>query len=198
LTRDPRVDAYIAKSQPFARPILEKVRARVHAVLPEVEETMKWSMPTYTVGGKIVLITSAFKAHAALNFWRGQEIGDGSPKAGAMGQFGRLTSVEDLPPDTELDALIGEAAALAKTAPAPRKTKHEPKPAPEMHPDFASALAKADKAKSTFDNFPPSCRREYLEWISEAKREETRNKRIATAVEWLAEGKRRNWRYESC
>jgi uncharacterized protein YdeI (YjbR/CyaY-like superfamily) len=198
LTRDPRVDAYIAKSQPFARPILEKVRARVHAVLPEVEETMKWSMPTYTVGGKIVLITSAFKAHAALNFWRGQEIGDGSPKAGAMGQFGRLTSVEDLPPDTELDALIGEAAALAKTAPAPRKTKHEPKPAPEMHPDFASALAKADKAKSTFDNFPPSCRREYLEWISEAKREETRNKRIATAVEWLADGKRRNWKYESC
>jgi len=198
LTRDPRVDAYIAKSQPFARPILEKVRARVHAVLPEVEETMKWSMPTYTVGGKIVLITSAFKAHAALNFWRGQEIGDGSPKAGAMGQFGRLTSVEDLPPDTELDALIGEAAALAKTAPAPRKTKHEPKPAPEMHPDFASALAKADKAKSTFDNFPPSCRREYLEWISEAKRDETRNKRIATAVEWLAEGKRRNWKYESC
>lgn len=198
MTRDPRVDAYIAKSQPFALPILEKVRARVHAVLPEVEETMKWSMPTYTVGGKIVLITSAFKAHAALNFWRGQEIGDGSPKAGAMGQFGRLTSVEDLPPDTELDALIGEAAALAKTAPAPRKTKHEPKPAPEMHPDFASALAKADKAKSTFDNFPPSCRREYLEWISEAKRDETRNKRIATAVEWLAEGKRRNWRYESC
>jgi uncharacterized protein YdeI (YjbR/CyaY-like superfamily) len=198
LTRDPRVDAYIAKSQPFARPILEKVRARVHAVLPEVEETMKWSMPTYTVGGKIVLITSAFKAHAALNFWRGQEIGDGSPKAGAMGQFGRLTSVEDLPPDTELNALIGEAAALAKTAPAPRKTKHEPKPAPEMHPDFASALAKADKAKSTFDNFPPSCRREYLEWISEAKRDETRNKRIATAVEWLAEGKRRNWKYESC
>jgi len=198
LTRDPRVDAYIAKSQPFARPILEKVRARVHAVLPEVEETMKWSMPTYTVGGKIVLITSAFKAHAALNFWRGQEIGDVSPKAGAMGQFGRLTSVEDLPPDTELDALIGEAAALAKTAPAPRKTKHEPRPAPEMHPDFASALAKADKAKSTFDNFPPSCRREYLEWISEAKREETRNKRIATAVEWLAEGKRRNWKYESC
>jgi uncharacterized protein YdeI (YjbR/CyaY-like superfamily) len=198
LTRDPRVDAYIAKSQPFARPILEKVRARVHAVLPEVEETMKWSMPTYTVGGKIVLITSAFKAHAALNFWRGQEIGDGSPKAGAMGQFGRLTSVEDLPPDTELNALIGEAAALAKTAPAPRKTKHEPKPAPEMHPDFASALAKADKAKSTFDNFPPSCRREYLEWISEAKREETRNKRIATAVEWLADGKRRNWKYESC
>ncbi|HET7282681.1 MAG TPA: YdeI/OmpD-associated family protein [Sphingomicrobium sp.] len=198
MTRDPRVDAYIAKSQPFARPILEKVRARVHAVLPEVEETMKWSMPTYTVGGKIVLITSAFKAHAALNFWRGQEIGDGSPKAGAMGQFGRLTSVEDLPPDTELNALIGEAAALAKTAPAPRKTKHEPKPAPEMHPDFASALAKADKAKSTFDNFPPSCRREYLEWISEAKRDETRNKRIATAVEWLAEGKRRNWKYESC
>jgi uncharacterized protein YdeI (YjbR/CyaY-like superfamily) len=198
LTRDPRVDAYIAKSQPFARPILEKVRERVHAVLPEVEEAMRWSMPAYTLRGKIVLVTSAFKAHAALNFWRGQEIGDGQPKAGAMGQFGRLTSVSDLPPDHEIDELIREAAALVRTARAPRKTKHAPKPPPEMHPGFQTALGKAPKAKATFDAFPPSCRREYLEWIGEAKRDETRQKRIATAIEWLAEGKRRNWKYESC
>jgi uncharacterized protein YdeI (YjbR/CyaY-like superfamily) len=198
LSRDPRVDAYIAKSQPFARPILENVRERVHAVLPEVEEAMKWSMPAYTLGGKIVLVTSAFKAHAALNFWRGQEIGDGQPKAGAMGQFGRLTSVSDLPPDHEIDELIREAAALVRTARAPRKTKHAPKPPPEMHPGFQTALGKAPKAKATFEAFPPSCRREYLEWIGEAKRDETRQKRIATAIEWLAEGKRRNWKYESC
>jgi uncharacterized protein YdeI (YjbR/CyaY-like superfamily) len=198
LSRDSRIDAYVAKAQPFAQPILEKVRERLHAVVPDVEETMKWSMPAYMTGGKIVLITSAFKGHAALNFWRGQEIGDGQPKAGAMGQFGRLTSVDDLPSEKDLDSLIIEAAALARTAPAPRKAKHPPKPEPEMHPDFEAALGKAPEAKATFDGFPPSCRREYLEWVSEAKRDETRQKRIATAVEWLADGKRRNWKYENC
>jgi len=198
LSREPKIDAYIAKAQPFARPILERVRERVHAVLPDVEEAMKWSMPAYLVGGKIVLITSSFKAHAALNFWRGQEIGDGQPKAGAMGQFGRLTSVDDLPPDRELDALIREAAAIAKTAPAPRKAKHAPKPPPELHPDFAAALARAPKAKAALEAFPPSAQRDYFEWISEAKQDATRQKRIATAVEWLGEGKRRHWKYENC
>ena len=198
MSREPRIDAYIAKAQPFARPILESVRERVHAVIPDVEEAMKWSMPAYLVAGKIVLITSSFKAHAALNFWRGQEIGDGQPKAGAMGQFGRLTSVDDLPPDRELDALIREAAAIAKTAPAPRKAKHAPKPPPELHPDFAAALARAPKAKAALEAFPPSAQRDYFEWISEARQDATRQKRIATAVEWLSEGKRRHWKYENC
>lgn len=198
MSREPRIDAYIAKAQPFARPILEKVRERVHAVLPDAEEAIKWGMPAYLVGGKIVLITSAFKGHAALNFWRGQEIGDGAPKAGAMGQFGRLRSVSDLPPDDELDLLIREGAAIVKTAPAPRKPKHEPKPAPELHPEFAAALAKAPKAKATLDAFPPSAQRDYFEWISEAKQDSTRQKRIATAVEWLSEGKRRHWKYQNC
>jgi uncharacterized protein YdeI (YjbR/CyaY-like superfamily) len=159
---------------------------------------MKWSMPAYLSGGKIVLMTPAFKAHAALNFWRGQEIGDGEPKAGAMGQFGRLTSVHDLPADAELDALIRQAAELAKNAPAPRKPKHESKPAPQMHADFAAALAKAPKAKAALDGFSPSAQRDYLEWIAEAKQDATRHKRIATAVEWLSEGKKRNWKYETC
>jgi uncharacterized protein YdeI (YjbR/CyaY-like superfamily) len=158
---------------------------------------MKWSMPAYLIDGKIMLVTSAFKAHAALNFWRGQEIGDGQPKAGAMGQFGRLRSVEDLPPDAELDELIREAAAIAETAPVPRKPKHAPKPTPELHPEFADALSKAPAAKAVLDGFPPSARREYLEWIAEAKQDSTRQKRIADAVEWLSEGKRRNWKYES-
>lgn len=174
------------------------MRERIHAAAPQAEETMKWSAPGFTVDGKILLMMAAFKQHAALNFWRGQELGDGQPKAGAMGQFGRLTSVEDLPSDKELDSLIREAAALAKTAPAPRKTKHAPKPAPQMHPEFAAALARAPSARATLDGFSPSAQREYLEWVSEAKQDSTRAKRIATAVEWLSEGKKRNWRYETC
>ena len=195
---DPRIDAYIAKAAPFARPILEHVRARVHAAAPEAEETLKWSAPSFTVDGKILLMMAAFKAHAALNFWRGQEIRGDKASADAMGQFGKLTSVDDLPPDEEFDALIREAAALARTAPAPRKAKHAPKPAPGMHPEFAAALAKAPKAKAALDGFPPSAQRDYLEWIAEAKQDATRAKRIATAVEWLSEGKRRHWKYQSC
>src|SRR5439155_14706717 len=110
LSREARIDAYIAKAQPFARPILEKVRERVHAVLPDVDEAMKWSMPAYTLGGKIVLITAAFKAHAALNFWRGQELRGDAANADAMGQFGKIASVAELPPDAELDRLIRDAA----------------------------------------------------------------------------------------
>ena len=198
VSHDPRVDAYIAKAPAFAQPILRKIRERVHAAVPEAEEAMKWSAPSFTLHGKILIVMASFKAHAALNFWRGQEIGDGSAKAGAMGQFGKLTSVEDLPPDTELDALIREAAALAATAPAPRKTKHAPKPAPAMHPDFAAALAQAPAAQASLDGFPPGAQREYLEWISEAKQEATRHKRIADAIQWLSEGKKRHWKYENC
>ena len=117
---------------------------------------------------------AAFKAHAALNFWRGQEIGDGVRQGRSHGPVRQAHVDRDLPPDAELDALIREAAALARTAPAPRKTKHEPKPAPELHPEFAAALADAPKAKATLDGFPPSAQREYLEWIAEAKQDATR------------------------
>ena len=198
MSRDPRIDAYITKAQPFARPILEKIRERVHAAVPEIEETVKWSMPAYTLDGKIVLITAAFKAHMALNFWRGQELRGDEASADAMGQFGKIQSIADLPTDAELDRLIREAADLARTAPASRQTKHAPKPPPELHPDFAAALAKAPKAKAALDSFPPSAQRDYFEWISEAKQEATRQKRIATAVEWLGEGKRRHWKYQNC
>lgn len=198
MSRDARIDGYIAKAAPFARPILEKVRERVHAAAPEAEETLKWSMPSFTIDGKILLGMAAFKAHAALNFWRGQELGEGSTTSGAMGQFGRLTSVADLPPDDALDALIREAAALARTAPAPRKVKHEPKPPAELHPEFADALQANPKARQALDGFPPSAQREYLDWIAEAKQDKTRAKRIADAIEWLSEGKRRHWKYENC
>jgi uncharacterized protein YdeI (YjbR/CyaY-like superfamily) len=198
LSSDPRIDAYIAKAQPFARPILEKARERAHAAVPGIEEAIKWSMPAYTIGGKIVLITAAFKAHAALNFWRGQELDSSHSAVGAMGQFGRIRSLDDLPADGELDRLIREAAELAKSAPTPRKTKHEPKPPPELHPDFAAALSKSPQAKAALDGFPPSAQRDYFEWIAEAKTDATRHKRIATAIEWLSEGKRRHWKYQNC
>lgn len=195
MRRDPRIDAYIARAQPFAQPILQQVRERVHAVVPDIEETMKWSHPTYCKGGKIVLGMAAFRAHAAVNFWRGQELGFDA-KDGAMGQLGKLASLDDLPAD--LDAMIARAAELSASAPAARKTKHEPKPAPSLHPEFAAALANAPRAKATLDAFPPSAQRDYLEWVSEAKQDATRQKRIADAVQWLSEGKRRNWKYENC
>jgi uncharacterized protein YdhG (YjbR/CyaY superfamily) len=194
---DPRVDAYIAKAAPFAQPILQHVRERVHAVAPEAEETLKWSMPSFTVDGKILLGMAAFKAHATVGFWRGQEMGIKASQD-AMGQLGKLTSIEDLPPDDELDAMIRKGIELARTAPAPRKTKHAPKAAPQMHPAFAAALARAPKSKAVLDGFPPSAQREYLDWISEAKQDSTRDRRIADAVQWLSEGKRRHWKYENC
>jgi uncharacterized protein YdeI (YjbR/CyaY-like superfamily) len=197
MSRDPRIDAYIAKAAPFAQSILAHVRERVHAVVPDAEEAIKWSMPAYLSGGKILLITAAFKQHLALNFWRGQELESSHSTVGAMGQFGKIKGMDDMPSDAELDRLIAEAAALAASAPAPRKTKHAPKPTPSMHPDFAAALAKAPKAKAALDAFSPSAQRDYLEWIGEAKQDATRAKRIATAIEWLSEGKKRNWKYES-
>ena len=198
MTPEPRIDAYIAKAPEFAKPILEHIRQRVHVAAPEAEETVKWGAPAFTVEGKILLIMAAFKAYAALNFWRGQEIRGSAASRDAMGQFGKLVSVADLPTNAEFDALIREGVALAKTAPAPRKVKHEPKPAPLLHPEFAEALAHAPKAKAALEGFPPSAQRDYFEWISEAKQDPTRRKRIATAIEWLSEGKRRHWKYQDC
>ena len=165
---DPRIDAYIARKNDFARPILEHVRARVRRAVPEVEETLKWGAPAFTIDGKILLIMAAFKAHAALNFWRGQELRGDEASADAMGQFGKLTSLADLPPDDELDDLIQEAAALARTAPAPRKPKHEPKGPPTLHPDFAAALASAPKAKAALDGTFSAARLSELDLRSEA------------------------------
>lgn len=198
MSRDSRIDAYIAKAAPFAQPILEHVRRRVHAAAPDAVETMKWSAPGFTIDGKILLMMAAFKQHAALNFWRGQELRGDKANADAMGQFGKLTSVKDLPSDAELDRLIRAAAELAKAAPAPRQVKHAPKPAAELHPDFTAALEANPKARATLDGFSPSARREYVDWIAEAKQDATRAKRIADAVQWLSEGKKRHWKYQDC
>jgi uncharacterized protein YdeI (YjbR/CyaY-like superfamily) len=193
---DPRIDAYLDRKAEFARPILAHVRERVHAVVPGVEETLKWGAPAFTLDGKILLIMAAFKAHAALNFWRGQELRADEASVDGMGQFGKLRSLNDLPPAEELDRLIREAAELARSASAPRKLKQVPKVEPVMPPDFAAALALAPAAATYLDSASPSCRREYLEWIYSAKRDETRAKRIATAIAQLCDGKALNWKYQ--
>jgi uncharacterized protein YdeI (YjbR/CyaY-like superfamily) len=198
MKRDPRVNAYIERAQPFARPIPQHVRERVHTVCPDAEETLKWSPPSFTLGGKILLLLAAFRQHAALNFCHDQELRDESADSEAMGQFGKITSVDDLPPDEVLDAIIQKAAELARSGFAPRKGKHTLKPPSQLHPDFAVALEKAPRAKSILQNFPASAQRDYVNWIAEAKQYSTRQKRIATAIEWLSEGKRRNWKYERC
>lgn len=198
MSRDAKVDAYLDKVAPFARPVLEHVRTRVHAVVPEVEEATKWGAPAFLLDGKILLIMAAFKQHLALNFWRGQELRGEAASGEAMGQFGRITSLADLPADAELDRLIAQAAELSRSAPAARKPKAAPKPAAELHPEFIAALDSDPAAKAQFEAFPPGCRREYGDWIAEAKRDETRAKRIATTMGNLREGKKLHWKYEGC
>jgi uncharacterized protein YdeI (YjbR/CyaY-like superfamily) len=195
--RDKRVDAYIAKAAPFARPILEHVRAVVHEACPDAEETIKWGMPTFTCGDGILCGMAAFKAHASFGFWKhALVVGEGEAQAG-MGSFGRLATVRDLPPKKQLLAYVKKAAVLnaqgVKAAPARKSAA--PKPAPEPTPEFAAALRKHKAAAAAFKAFSPGQQREYVEWIAEAKREDTRDRRIAQAVEWLAEGKQRNWKY---
>jgi len=196
-TIDPRVDAYITAAPEFARPILELARASVHEACPQVEETMKWSMPTFMHAGGILCGMAAFKQHATFGFWKhGLVMGEGGERTG-MGSFGKMTSVRDLPPKKELVALVRKAMALNEDgvkAPQPR-TRATPRPPAEVPADLGDALRANAAARDTFERFPPSHRREYIEWLEEAKREETRRKRLAQAIEWLAEGKQRNWKY---
>jgi uncharacterized protein YdeI (YjbR/CyaY-like superfamily) len=199
MSTDPRIDAYIARQADFARPILEHLRAAVHAACPEAEETLKWSMPHFLYKGRMLAGMAAFKAHATFGFWRAKDVlGETGAERDAMGQFGRLTSVADLPPEDVLAALIRKAMALTDAGPRPARPKAAPKPALETPRELESALDSNAAARATFDGFPAGSRREYVEWVAEAKRPETRDKRIAQAVEWMAEGKRRNWKYEKC
>jgi len=205
--QDARVDAYIAKAQPFAQPILKHLRGLVHEGCPGVEETIKWSMPFFEYRGAILGNMSAFKQHCAFGFW-GVEIRAAVRQAkaardGALGTLGRITRLEDLPGEKELLGWIRQAKGLIEsgryTSPiAARQSVVKPaKPALKTPADFAAALKKNKKAAAAFAAFSPSCKREYVEWIVDAKRAETRAKRIATAVEWIGEGKKRNWKYQA-
>ena len=201
MNTDPRIDAYIARQADFARPILEHLRAAVHAACPECEETLKWSAPAFMYKGEILAGMAGFKAHAAFNFWKGKlvtgEHGAGEEKDSAMGQFGRLTAIADLPPADEFAALVRKAMALTDAGVKTPRNKQESAPL-DMPEDLRAALDAQPAAASHFAAFAPSAQREYVEWVVEAKRAETRAKRIAQAAEWIAEGKKRHWKYEKC
>lgn len=197
--RNPQFDAYIAKAAPFARPILENLRERVHDA-PGVEEAMKWSAPAFLHGGKILCTMAAFKHHASFGFWQHALVMGEEVERDGMGSFGKMTSVDDVPSKKTLAPLVKRAMQLidegART-PGVRKSATS-KPAPEPTPEFAAALQKDAAARKTLAGFSPSAQREYTDWIAEAKRVETRDKRIAQAIEWLAEGKPRHWKYQDC
>jgi uncharacterized protein YdeI (YjbR/CyaY-like superfamily) len=193
--RDPRVDQYIAKSADFAKPILTHIRKVVHEACPDVEETMKWSMPHFDYKGMMCGM-AAFKEHCAFGFWKASLV-LGDPGAGdGMGSFGRVTSIKDLPSVRQLTAYVKKAAQLNDDGVKVARGKSAPKKPITMPPVFAAALKKNKAAHKAFAAFSPSHQREYLEWITEAKTDATRTKRMATAVAWLAEGKSRNWKYE--
>jgi uncharacterized protein YdeI (YjbR/CyaY-like superfamily) len=197
-TRDARIDQYIARSADFARPILTHLREVVHAACPEVEETIKWGLPYFTYHGMLCGMAS-FKQHCALTFWKGSLIvgtaGDGAGAEG-MGQFGRITALSDLPPKKVLAGYIKAAMQLNEAGvKSPTRSKAKKRAAPSVPDYLAAALRKNRKAAATFEQFTPSQKREYIEWLTEAKGEATRARRLATAVEWMAEGKQRNWKY---
>jgi uncharacterized protein YdeI (YjbR/CyaY-like superfamily) len=196
--KDARLDAYIKKAAPFAQPILATLRERMHASCPDVVETLKWGHPSFEYKG-ILAGMAAFKQHAAFGFWKHDlVVGKDSRSNEAMGSFGRITKVADLPPAARFAGWVKKAMELNDAGIKVERVKTKRKKPIAMHADFAKALAKDKKARANFDAFAPSCQRDYMEWIGEAKQDATRERRIATAVEWIGQGKRRNWKYESC
>jgi uncharacterized protein YdeI (YjbR/CyaY-like superfamily) len=192
--KDPRIDDYIASAPAYARPILKEIRKRVHAACPEVIEDLKWRHPAFMYKG-ILAGMAAHKQHVTFGFWD-QMMGTDEKSKEAAGQFGRLTSVDDLPTEKKFSSLTKEAVARRDAGVKPVREKTAPK-APIPEPDyFTAALKKNKKASATWERFAPSHRREYLEWITDAKQDATRERRVATALDWLAEGKSRNWKYE--
>ncbi|HKV26389.1 MAG TPA: YdeI/OmpD-associated family protein [Candidatus Acidoferrum sp.] len=204
--RDPRVDAYIEKAAPFAQPILSHLRELMHRACPRATEEMKWSMPFFVQQGVILANMAAFKQHCAFGFW-GPEMqkalaADGLDSSEAMGTLGRITSLKDLPLDKALLAYMRHAGELVESG---QRTKslERPKKAAKKKPvtvpaELAAALKKNKVAAKAFAEFSPSCQREYCEWIVEAKRPETKEKRLKDAMKLIAQGKTRYWKYEKC
>jgi len=200
---DPRVDAYINKSAAFAQPILTHLRELIHKAVPGVEESIKWSMPFFTYKGQMYGNLAAFKQHCSFGLFGGAMKAyleeQGTAKNGNMGSLGKITTLKDLPPNKTLTGYCKQAAAFiddgAKTMQRPREAA---KPAPETPAELAAALKKNRAAQKVWSGFSPSAQREYTDWITEAKRAETKEKRIAQAIEWIAEGKQRNWKYQNC
>jgi uncharacterized protein YdeI (YjbR/CyaY-like superfamily) len=205
MPKNPQFDAYIAEAAPFAQPIMKHLRSLVHATCPEVGEEIKWSHCCFMYHGKILCNMAAFKAHMAFGFWHHElekivARESGVDKSGeAMGLMGRITKLSDLPSDAKLRAYLKQAMALTDAGtPARPRPAAKRKPEAKAPPDLVSRLKANTKAATTWATFSPSHRREYIEWITEAKRPETREQRLETTLEWVAGGKRRNWKYENC
>jgi uncharacterized protein YdeI (YjbR/CyaY-like superfamily) len=196
---DPRVDAYIEKSADFARPILKHIRSVVHAACPDVEETMKWSFPHFEYKG-ILCSMAAFKQHCAFGFWKHSLVVESEEVRSreAMGSFGRITSLDDAPSKAVLTRYIKKAMKLNDDGVKAVRAKTVKKKPARMPAALAAALAKSKTARARFDELSPSQQREYMEWIGEAKGEDTRTRRLATAIEWIQEGKTRYWKYAKC
>jgi uncharacterized protein YdeI (YjbR/CyaY-like superfamily) len=200
---DSRVDAYIAKSAPFAQPILMHIRQLVHSASPLLSETMKWGFPFFDYKGPVCQM-AAFKEHMGFGFWKQSQLHDPAkyvkPEDGTAGSFGKITSLSDLPPEEVIIDFIDQGIKLNETAKTNPVKKEAPPKAPkaaiEMPADFANMLANNIAAMQVYEKFSPSSKREYLEWIVEAKSDETRQKRIETALEWISEGKSRHWKYK--
>lgn len=196
------VDDYIAKRADFAKPILNHIRELVHKTCPDAEEKMKWGMPFFDYKGEMLCHIASFKQHAVMGFWKASLMKDpmlveNAKSETAMGHLGKITSLKDLPSDKKITGYIKEAMMLNdKGIKLPSKTRTAEKKEIVVPDYFTKALAKNKKAKQVFENFAYSHKKEYLQWITEAKTEETRNKRMNTAIEWIAEGKGRNWKYE--
>jgi len=195
---DPRIDTYINKAAPFAQPILRHIRRLVHMACPEVDETLKWGFPHFDYKG-IMVSTAAFKAHCTLNIWKASliqglaEINEGDS---TLGQFGRITSISDLPDDETLLGYFREARRLnEENIKVPQKPKNQTVKELVVPEILLEALKENPLAAETWDKFAYSHRKEYVNWITEAKTEATRDKRLATTIEWLAEGKTQMWRY---
>ena len=199
--KDPRVDTYIAKAADFAKPLLTYFRGIVHEACPDAEETIKWSTPSFQCAGSALCSMAAFKQHCSFGFWRANllTLNRKPLGVGVDGQLSHVTSKKDLPPRAVLLALVRQAVKLntegVKTSVMPGTRSRGPAKPVTVPADFKRALAANKDARDTFDSLSPSHRREYVEWITEAKQEATRARRLATSVEWLAEGKPRNWKY---
>lgn len=197
VTKDPRIDAYIAKSPEFARPILLKLRGLVHRGCPEVVETMKWGAPAFEHHG-ILAGMAAFKAHCVFGFWKSSLVTATAADRAAMGQFGRLLSLSDLPADRTIVGWVAKAANLNERGARVVRPRKHPKPALPLPEELVAAFRtrKHVRARVFFESLSPSGRREYLEWITGAKRAETRARRVATTLAQLAESKPHNWKYQ--
>lgn len=194
---DARVDEYVERAAEFARPILLHLRLLVHQACPEIDETIKWSRPFFVHRGTIIANMAAFKRHCSFGLW-----GPGmTPLStdGAGGSLARIESLAGLPEDAAIVAMVRDAIKRVGNTGA-AATKGRVKAVSEdiaVPQDLALALAEIDGAIAHFEALSPSCKREYVLWIEEAKRKETRARRVGETARWIAEGKRRNWKYEA-